>query len=280
MPEINLIQVLSKTVWSPNLFSFRTTRPDGFRFDAGQFARLGVNPSELAHYTKEMLFNARLKGKPIPNEPIFRAYSIASSPYDEHLEFFSVVVPDGAFTSQLQHLAVGDSLYLESEPYGYLTLNRFQKPAPQDLWLLSTGTGLAPFLSMLQTLEVWDTYADIVLAYSVRTADDLAYAYGIDELAKSYQRLSEKSANFHFVPIITRQAYEGALSRVLNKRLPELLKSGELENTVGLKLSADTSHLMLCGNPDMVTDTKETLKAMGLTMNRRGEGNIAVENYW
>lgn len=280
MPEIHSIQVLSKTVWSPNLFSFRTTRPDGFRFVAGQFARLGVNPSELAHYTKEMLFNARLKGNPISNEQIFRAYSIASSPYDEHLEFFSVVVPDGAFTSQLQHLAVGDTLYLESEPYGFLTLNRFQSPAPKDLWLLSTGTGLAPFLSMLQTLEVWDTYTNIVLVYSVRTADDLAYAYGIDELAKSYQRLSDNPASFCFVPIITRQTYDGTLPNVLNQRLPELLATGKLEKIASLPLSADTSHIMLCGNPEMVNDTKETLKTMGLTMNRRGEGNIAVENYW
>lgn len=264
MPEINPIHVLSKTVWSSNLFSFRATRPDGFRFEAGQFARLGVNPSELKD------------AQNAPNEQIFRAYSVLSSPYDEHLEFFSVVVPDGAFTSQLQCLAVGDTLYLESEPYGYLTLARFQKPAPQDLWLLATGTGLAPFLSMLGDLTTWQNYADIVLVYSVRTQGELAYVDKIRALETQFQALIDDPARLHFVPIVTREKVDGCW----NARIPVLLETGELEKAVGISLSVDTSHVMLCGNPEMVNDTKETLKAMGLTMNRRGEGNIAVENYW
>ncbi|MFA9486650.1 ferredoxin--NADP reductase [Moraxella haemolytica] len=264
MPEIHSIQVLSKTSITPTLFGFTTTRPDGFRFDAGQFVRLGVNPSELKNTQ-----NA-------PNERIFRAYSVLSSPYDEQLEFFSVVVPNGAFTSQLQHLAIGDTLYLESEPYGFLTLARYQEPAPKDLWLLATGTGLAPFLSMLGDLETWQNYTDIVLVYSVRTKSELAYVDKIQALQKQFKELIDSPATLHFVPIITREKVEGCL----NARIPTLIATGELEGHAGFSLNPSTSHVMLCGNPEMVEDTKNTLKDKGLTMNRRGVGNIAVENYW
>lgn len=266
MVKTAYLQVLSKTVWSKTLFSFRTTRPDGFRFEAGQFVRLGVNPAKLTAN----------QGKNAPNETIFRAYSVVSSPYDEFLEFFSVVVPDGAFTSQLQHLRVDDVLSLELTPYGFLTLSRYQEPAPKDLWLLATGTGIAPFLSMLQSLETWEKYQDIVLVYSVRYADDLAYADSIAQLADTFGALVDNPACLHFVPIVTRESIKGTL----NQRIPTLLSDGTLEHQVGLRLLADTSHVMLCGNPDMVTQTKETLKTMGLSMNRRGVGNIAVENYW
>ncbi len=266
MAEINLVKVLSKTVWSPNLFSFRTTRPDGFRFEAGQFVRLGLNPACL-------IANQH---KTVNDELIFRAYSVVSSPYDEFLEFFSVVVPDGAFTSQLQHLMVDDELSLEMTPYGFLTLSRYQEPAPDDLWLLATGTGVAPFLSMLQELTVWQNYHHIVLVYSVRRQSELAYADKIAQIAQQFGELVENPAKFTFVPVITRQAVQG----VLNQRLPVLLSEGLLEKQVGLKLDVASSHVMLCGNPQMVEDTKETLKQMGLTMNRRGVGNIAVENYW
>ncbi|UZA38873.1 ferredoxin--NADP reductase [Moraxella bovis] len=258
------LTVLSKTPITPTLFSFTTTRPDGFRFLAGQFVRLGVNPSELKHTQ-----NA-------PDERIFRAYSVVSSPYDEQLEFFSVVVPDGAFTSQLQHLTVGDTLYLNPEPFGFLTLARYQEPAPKDLWLLATGTGLAPFLSMLGDLTTWQNYSDIVLVYSARTQAELAYLDKIHELNQQFSELTDNPAKLHFVPIITREKVENCL----NARIPALIDSGELENFVGLNLNPATSHVMLCGNPQMVDDTKESLKNKGLTMNRRGVGNIAVENYW
>ncbi|MDO5650871.1 MAG: ferredoxin--NADP reductase [Moraxella sp.] len=264
------ITVLEKTVWSPTLFSFKTTRPNGFRFEAGQFARLGVNPSEL----KYPIGNAA-------DERIFRAYSVVSSPYHEYLEFFSVVVPDGGFTSQLQHLQVGDGLYLNPMVFGFLTLSRYQEPTPQDLWLLATGTGLAPFLSILQGLDSWQNYDNIVLVYSVRTLQELAYLEQIRKLAADFGVLADNPARLHFVPIITRDNVKQIDDiGVLNTRLPKLITSGELERFVGLGLNANSSHVMLCGNPQMVEDTKEALKQKGLTMNRRGVGNIAVENYW
>lgn len=249
--KFSVEKVLSVHRWTPTLFSFTMTRPAHFKFTAGQFARIGLKVGE---------------------ELVVRAYSVVSSPFDETLEFFSIVVPDGAFTSNLQHLKVGDELYLEKIPYGYLTLARYQQPLPHDLWLLATGTGLAPFLSMLQDFDTWSKYQKINLVYSVRTAAELAYVDRIQEIAETF---GEGHNGFKFIPIITRDP-----SAPLHDRLPILIENGELEKSAGLELNPATSHVMLCGNPQMVDDTKEALKRRGLTMNRRGEGNIAVENYW
>ena len=249
--KFSVEKVLSVHRWTPTLFSFTMTRPAHFKFTAGQFARIGLKVGE---------------------ELVVRAYSIVSSPFDETLEFFSIVVPDGAFTSNLQHLKVGDELYLEKIPYGYLTLARYQQPLPHDLWLLATGTGLAPFLSMLQDFDTWSKYQKINLVYSVRTAAELAYVDRIQEIAETF---GEGHNGFKFIPIITRDP-----SAPLHDRLPILIENGELEKFAGIELNPATSHVMLCGNPQMVDDTKEALKRRGLTMNRRGEGNIAVENYW
>ncbi len=266
--NIQSVTVLSKTTWTPNLFSFTVTRPDSFKFTAGQFVRLGVNPSQLQYYKNNE--------QSAVDDDVFRAYSIVSSPFDEVLEFFSIVIPDGAFTSQLQHLQVGDELLLNTMPFGFLTLARYQKPEPKDLWLLATGTGLAPFLSMLQDLQTWQDYEHIVLAYSARTIEELAYLDKIQQLEADFGALVDDPAKLIFVPIVTREPMEGALT----ERLPKLLLDNSLQERAGIALDTDSAHVMLCGNPDMVEDTKETLKTLGFVMNRRGEGNIAVENYW
>ena len=279
--NIQKVTVLSKTTWTPNLFSFTVSRPDSFKFTAGQFVRLGVNPSQLNYY-KQLSAVADAEDEEDEDlnetldEDIFRAYSIVSSPFDEILEFFSIVIPDGAFTSQLQHLEVGDELLLNTMPFGFLTLARYQKPLPKDLWLLATGTGLAPFLSMLQDLKTWEDYEHIVLAYSARSTEELAYIEKIESLQEDFGSLVDNPAKLIFIPIVTREAVEGALT----ERLPKLLLDGALQERAGIALDVDSTHVMLCGNPDMVEDTKETLKSLGLVMNRRGEGNIAVENYW
>ena len=279
--NIQKVTVLSKTTWTPNLFSFTVSRPDSFKFTAGQFVRLGVNPSQLNYY-KQLSAVADAEDEEDEDlnetldEDIFRAYSIVSSPFDEILEFFSIVIPDGAFTSQLQHLEVGDELLLNTMPFGFLTLARYQKPLPKDLWLLATGTGLAPFLSMLQDLKTWEDYEHIVLAYSARSTEELAYIEKIESLQEDFGSLVENPAKLIFIPIVTREPVEGALT----ERLPKLLLDGTLQARAGIDLDVDSTHVMLCGNPEMVEDTKETLKRLGLVMNRRGEGNIAVENYW
>lgn len=276
--NIQKVTVLSKTTWTPNLFSFTVSRPDSFKFTAGQFVRLGVNPSQLQYYKQQSKMSEDINDETNAalNEDIFRAYSIVSSPFDEVLEFFSIVIPDGAFTSQLQHLQVGDELLLNTMPFGFLTLARYQKPLPKDLWLLATGTGLAPFLSMLQDLKTWEDYEHIVLAYSARSTDELAYVETIERLQEDFGSLVDNPATLTFIPIVTRDSVEGALT----ERLPKLLLEGILQERAGIELDIDSTHVMLCGNPDMVEDTKETLKSLGLVMNRRGEGNIAVENYW
>ena len=249
--KFSIEKVLSVQRWTNTLFSFTMTRPAHFKFTAGQFARIGLK---------------------VGDDLVVRAYSVVSSPFDETLEFFSIVVPDGAFTSNLQHLQVGDALYLEKIPYGFLTLARYQLPLPKDLWLLATGTGLAPFISMLQDFETWSKYEKINLVYSVRTESELAY---VDRIQAITQLFGEGHTGFKFIPIVTRDP-----NAALHDRLPILIENGELEKAADLKFNADTTHVMLCGNPQMVDDTKAALKARGLTMNRRGEGNIAVENYW
>ena len=249
--KFSLEKVLSVHRWTNTLFSFTMTRPAHFKFTAGQFARIGIK---------------------VGDELVVRAYSVVSSPFDETLEFFSIVVPEGAFTSNLQHLKVDDDIYLEKIPYGFLTLARYQLPLPKDLWLLGTGTGLAPFISMLQDFETWSKYKHIYLVYSVRTVSELAYVERIQDIAQTF---GEGHSGFKFIPIVTRDPHAA-----LHERLPVLIENGELEQATGLQFNTETSHIMLCGNPQMVEDTKEALKARGLKMNRRGEGNIAVENYW
>lgn len=271
------VKVIEVTRWAPTLLSFKVTRPAGFKFTAGQFVRLGIHGKDLQYFAQNhetKLITSKTQGQLVDLDGyVFRAYSVASSPYDEFIEFFSVVIPQGEFTSKVNHIQVGDSLLLNTTPFGYLTLARYQLPLPNDLWLLATGTGLAPFLSILKTIDVWQQYQRIILVYSARTSQELAYQAEIGSIKSIY---GDNGAGFVFLPIVTREAdYAGEKARI-----PNLIVSGKLTQLVGQKLDKERSHVMLCGNPQMVEDTKEALKSIGLTMNRRGEGNIAVENYW
>lgn len=240
--------------WSPSLFSLRCTRAPGFRFRAGQFARLGVQKAS--------------------GSIVWRAYSMVSAPHDEHLEFFSIVVPDGEFTSELSRLRPGDRLYVERQAYGFLTLDRF--PDGRDLWLLATGTGVAPFLSILQDLEVWQRFARIVLVYSARTAGELAYQSLIRELPRR-DYLEGLGKKLLYLPVVTRERLPGAL----HGRITALIENGELERAAGLALEPEHSRIMLCGNPQMIEDCRALLKARDLQLNlTRRPGQVAVENYW
>ncbi|MGY1889738.1 ferredoxin--NADP reductase [Pseudomonas sp. SDT291_1_S447] len=239
---------------TPSLFTLRTTRDPGFRFRAGQFARLGVVKAD--------------------GSTVWRAYSMVSSPFDEHLEFFSIVVPGGEFTSELSRLEVGDPLLVDRQAFGYLTLDRFVDG--RDLWLLSTGTGVAPFLSILQDFDVWERFARIILVYSVREARELAYQSLIAGLAQR-DYLAEHIHKLQFIPTVTRESHPGALAG----RITTLIENGELERAAGVELSAEHSRVMLCGNPQMIDDTRALLKKrhMSLSLTRR-PGQVAVENYW
>ena len=237
-----------------SLFTLRTTRDPGFRFRAGQFARLGVTRAD--------------------GSTVWRAYSMVSSPYDEFLEFFSIVVPDGEFTSELSRLKQGDSLLVERQAFGYLTLDRFVDG--RDLWLLATGTGVAPFLSILQDFEVWEKFERIILVCSVREAAELAYQELIAGLAQR-DYLADYAHKLQFIPIVTRELHPGAL----NGRITTLIESGELERFAGLTLTPEHSRVMLCGNPQMIDETRKLLKHkdMHLSLSRR-PGQVAVETYW
>lgn len=239
---------------TPSLFTLRTTRDSGFRFRAGQFARLGVTKPD--------------------GSTVWRAYSMVSSPYDEFLEFFSIVVPGGEFTSELSRLEVGDTLMVERQATGYLTLDRFVDG--RDLWLLSTGTGVAPFLSILQDFEVWEKFERIILVYSAREGRELAYQELIAGLAQR-DYLAEHAHKLQFIPTVTREQVPG----VLNGRITTLIENGELERAAGLELTPEHSRVMICGNPQMIDDTRKLLKLrdMNLSLSRR-PGQVAVENYW
>ncbi|MGL6070356.1 ferredoxin--NADP reductase [Craterilacuibacter sp.] len=239
--------------WSEKLISFRISRPADFRFTPGQFARLGL---------------AQDSGK------IWRAYSMVSAPWDEYLEFFSILVPDGQFTSRLKQLQVGDTLLLDQKPNGFFTADRL--PDGCELWLLATGTGLAPYLSILQQPELWARFEHIVLVHAVREAGDLAYT---DEIAalRQHPLWAAYGHKLRYVPVVTRDAPHG----MLNARIPALIEDGRLEAAAGLTLTPEHSRFMICGNPKMVADTFRTLLQRGYSLSRlKTPGQIVLENGW
>jgi len=252
--------------WSDHLFSFRITRDRGFRFAPGQFARLGVYRDD-----------GRVEDGQGPRH-VWRAYSVVSASHDEFLEFYSIVVPGGEFTTTLAQLREGDALLIEKQSYGFMTLDRFE--GGRDLWLLSSGTGIAPFLSVLQDLDAWERYQRLILVHSVRHAHELAYR---DEVAALRGHpvfgalLATDPQRLAYVPIVTRQAVPG----MLNARIPVLLANGALERAAGVALSTVDSRIMICGNPEMVNDVRGTLTGAGYAVSRRARpGQLAVENYW
>lgn len=247
-------RLLEVQTLTPSLFTLRTSRDPGFRFSAGQFARLGVRkPSGCI---------------------VWRAYSMVSAPHDEFLDFFSIVVPDGEFTSELSRLKVGDELLIDKQAFGFLTLDRF--PDGRDLWLLATGTGIAPFLSILQDFQAWQRFERIILVYSVREARELAYQRLIAELPQR-EYLDGLGSKLLYLPVVTREQVPGAL----HARITTLIESGKLERAADLQLTPEHSRIMLCGNPQMIEDTRAVLKARDLNLAlTRKPGQVAVENYW
>lgn len=247
-------RLLEVQTLTPSLFTLRTSRDPGFRFSAGQFARLGVRkPSGCV---------------------VWRAYSMVSAPHDEFLDFFSIVVPDGEFTSELSRLKVGDELLIDKQAFGFLTLDRF--PDGRDLWLLATGTGIAPFLSILQDFQAWQRFERIILVYSVREASELAYQQLIAELPQR-EYLEGLGSKLLYLPVVTREQVPGAL----HARITTLIESGELERAADLQLTPEHSRIMLCGNPQMIEDTRAVLKTRDLNLAlTRKPGQVAVENYW
>lgn len=183
-------------------------------------------------------------------------------------------MPNGAFSTKLALASVGDTLYVEKQPYGYLTTSRFV--GGKDLWMLATGTGIAPFLSILRDPEVWVQYDNLVLAYSVRHISELAYRNEIDAIARD-EPFAEHGHKLRFVPIVTREA----VPDILNRRLTDLLHDGEMERSIGLPIDLERARILICGNPQMLDDVRDALTARGFRPDLgRAPGHFASENYW
>lgn len=242
MSAFNSQQVLSVTHWNDSLFSFTTTRDESFRFENGQFVMIG-----LYHNDK----------------PLLRAYSIASPNYEEHLEFFSIKVPNGPLTSLLQHIKVGDSILVGKKPTGTLLLADL-KPG-RNLFLLSTGTGLAPFISLIQDPETYEKFEKIILVHGVRQVGDLAYRDFITQTLPCNEFLGEEvTKKLIYYPTVTRESFTN------QGRLTDLLRSGKLLEDIGLPpLNPETDRAMLCGSPAMLDDTCALLDEAGLVVSPR-----------
>lgn len=241
--------------WTDHLFSFKTTRNESFNFLPGQFARLGIIKND--------------------NEIVWRPYSIVSANYDEELEFYSIVVPDGEFTQRLKHLQINDEIYVDKTNYGLLTTDRFENG--KDLWLLSTGTGLAPFISILYDFHTWEQYEKVILVHCAREKKELTYQELINSFYTHEYYGDLVKNKLIYVKILTRENTEADLYG----RITELLENKKLESLVKTNITAEDSRIMICGNPQMVDDTRYILGKLGLTISKRGKpGNMAVENYW
>ncbi|MCE2721793.1 MAG: ferredoxin--NADP reductase [Burkholderiales bacterium] len=255
-PKVVSAPIVYRHEWNSHLLSIRIARDPGYRFTPGQFARIGLADGN--------------------GETTWRAYSIVSAPHEPFLEFFLVVLPGGKFSARVAKLAIGEEILLEKPAQGFLTLDRFRDGA--DLWLIGTGTGLAPYVSMLREPSTWKRFQNIVIALSVREAQDLAYVDEIETLAASH---TAGEAKLHFVKSLTRDRNATPAANILHGRLTTLTESGELEANAELAFDLDRSRFMLCGNPEMVEAMRAILKARGFAMNRRlTPGHIIVENYW
>ena len=261
--------IISKTVWlKDKLFSVRVSRDPAFHFSPGQFARLGLCVGA--------------NGDQPPDE--WRAYSMVSTPGETELEFFSVVVPEGKFSPAMARLEPGDNIYVDKTPFGFLTMDRF--PDGQDLWLISTGTGLSAYLSMLRLDSTWRQFRRVVVVHGVRQINELAYQ---DEILGPISQLAKQAgAKLIYLPVTSREVLSGDVLSHLPRpdlitpaRVTALLQSGELEKRAGVDLDPAISRVMLCGNPAMVTDMRAMLGERQFAPGRRGvPGNLAVENYW
>lgn len=247
--NFNQETVLDVHHWTDRLFSFRTTRDQGFRFQSGQFIMIGLE---------------------VNGKPLLRAYSIASSVYDEQLEFFSIKVQEGPLTSRLQHLKEGDKILVGKKPVGTLLYDNL---IPGDnLWLLSTGTGLAPFLSIIRDLEAYERYKKIILVHGVREVNELAYADLITKQLPKDEFLGEMvREKLVYYPTVTREDFR-------NKgRLTDLISSGKIFEDLGLpKFSEQDDRMMLCGSPEMLADMRQILEGLGLEEGSQSEAGHFV----
>jgi len=234
----NLLQetVLSVHHWNDSLFTFRTTRDPGLRFANGQFVMIGIE---------------------VNGKPLMRAYSIASANYEEHLEFFSIKVQDGPLTSRLQHLQPGDKLLISKKPTGTLVL-RDLKPGKR-LFMFATGTGLAPFMSLIHDPETYERFEKVILIHGVRWTNELAYHDYIEQDLKEHEYLGDMIRDkLIYYPTVTREPFRN------EGRQTDLIMSGKLFDDIGdTPLNPETDRGMICGSPAMLKEISKMLDGFG-----------------
>jgi len=244
MSAFNEETVLSVHHWTDKLFTFTTTRDPALRFSNGHFTMIGLR---------------------VNNKPLLRAYSIVSANYEDHLEFLSIKVADGPLTSKLQHIQVGEKIIVGKKPTGTLVID-YLLPGKR-LYLLSTGTGLAPFMSIIRDPETYERFEQVILVHGVRTKDELAYHDLVTEHLPAHEFLGDMvSSKLRYYPTVTREAYRNM------GRVTELMESGKLFTDLGVpNLDAAHDRVMICGSPGMLRDLKHMLEGRGFK-----EGNTST----
>lgn len=242
-------KVIEKITWNERLFSLRIQSDlsaGSIDFNAGQFIRVALE---------------------IDGEQVARPYSLVNSPGDDVIEIYFNIVPEGPLSPKLAELNAGDEILVTDKANGFLTVD--EVPECKYLWLLATGTGVGPFLSILKTELVWQRFEKVVLGFSVRDTSELAYQEIISDIEKNH------SEQFTFVPFVTREKVTDTMSC----RIPDSIEDGSLEKRTGININQD-SHIMMCGNSAMLTSVTECLEDRGLRKHRRREpGHITTEKY-
>ena len=251
MSNLHHERVLSVHHWTDNLFTFTTTRDPALRFKNGQFVMIGL---------------------PVNGKPLLRAYSIASANYEETLEFFSIKVPNGPLTSRLKDLKIGDEVIVGRKPTGTLLVD-YLVPG-RRLYLLSTGTGLAPFMSLIKDPETYENYDKVILVHGVRTVAELAYQDFIEKELPDNEYFGELvREKLVYYPTVTREPYRN------QGRITDLITSGKLFEELGLPtLDKEDDRVMLCGSPQLLDDMRVILKDRGFEEGSTTEpGDFVIE---
>lgn len=244
MAEIYRERVTSVHHWTERLFTFTTTRDMSFRFINGQFTMIGIE---------------------VDGKPLMRAYSMASANYEESLEFYSIKVQDGPLTSRLQHLQVGDELLVNSKAVGTLIMQNLLPG--KNLWLWSTGTGMAPFMSIIKDPETYELFEKVILVHGCRQVAELAYDKFITEELPNNEFFGDAvREKLIYYPTVTREAFRN------QGRVTDLIESGKIEADIGLPpLDRERDRVMICGSPEMLKDTRDLLFRRGYS-----EGNMST----
>ncbi|PAV26782.1 ferredoxin--NADP(+) reductase [Tamilnaduibacter salinus] len=250
MGNMNRETVTSVHHWNDTLFSFKTSRDPGFRFKNGHFTMIGLETD---------------------GKPLMRAYSMVSANYEEELEFFSIKVQDGPLTSRLQNIEVGDEILVSRKPTGTLVVDHLLPG--RNLYLLSTGTGLAPFMSIIKDPEIYERFDKVILTHGVRYVSELAYQNDIEGLPENEYFGEMVDGKLLYYPTVTREDFRN------QGRLTDLLTSGKLTQDLGLPdLNTEDDRFMLCGSPAMLKDMTKILDDKGFREARGGDvGHYVIE---